>query len=327
MGSKGGSSAPTESTVTQTNLPEYAEPFYRDLLARVGYESAIPYETFTGQRLQYFTPAEQEAMTRFQQLGVAGTPQELETAGGIAAQIGQGSPYAETMLETTRRAQEVPGLADQAALQQYMSPYQQMVVDRQMEEARRQSEIMGQDIGLQAAGQGSLGGYREAIMQAERQRNLERQLGDIQATGSQAAFTQAQQALEQDRAAARAQAQLGQAAYGQLLSGGAQQLQAAGMLGDYAAQQQAQEMERLRAMQAAGQIQRELLQRGLDIGYADFLRQQAFPKEQLAFYSSMLQGVPVAPGTVSQAYGVTPTMTQQLLGSGIAGVGLYNALS
>ena len=327
MGSKGGSSAPTESTVTQTNLPEYAEPFYRDLLARVGYESAIPYETFTGQRLQYFTPAEQEAMTRFQQLGVAGTPQELETAGGIAAQIGQGSPYAETMLETTRRAQEVPGLSSQAAIEQYMSPYQQMVVDRQMAEARRQSEIMGQDIGLQAAGQGSLGGYREAIMQSERQRNLERQLGDIQATGSQAAFTQAQQALEQDRAAARAQAQLGQAAYGQLLSGGAQQLQAAGMLGDYAAQQQAQEMERLRALQASGQIQRELLQRGLDIGYADFLRQQAFPKEQLAFYSSMLQGVPVAPGTVSQAYGVTPTMTQQLLGSGIAGVGLYNALS
>ena len=327
MGSKGGSSAPTESTVTQTNLPEYAEPFYRDLLARVGYESAIPYETFTGQRLQYFTPAEQEAMTRFQQLGVAGTPQELETAGGIAAQIGQGSPYAETMLETTRRAQEVPGLSSQAAIEQYMSPYQQMVVDRQMAEARRQSEIMGQDIGLQAAGQGSLGGYREAIMQAERQRNLERQLGDIQATGSQQAFTQAQQALQQDRAAAQAQAQLGQAAYSQLLSGGAQQLQAAGMLGDYAAQQQAQEMERLRALQASGQIQRELLQRGLDIGYADFLRQQAFPKEQLAFYSSMLQGVPVAPGTVSQAYGVTPTMTQQLLGSGIAGVGLYNALS
>lgn len=354
MGSKGGSSAPTESTVTQTNLPEYAEPFYRDLLARVGYESAIPYETFTGQRLQYFTPAEQEAMTRFQQLGVAGTPQELQTAGGIAAKIGEGSPYAETMLETTRRAQEMPeyasqyqggSMADPSLMQAYMSPYQQAVVDREKQEAIRQSQIMGQDISLQAAGQGSLGGYREAIMQAERQRNLGSLLGDIQTSGSQRAFESAQQALAQDRASmqfgeqarraaqqmnleqAQAAANLGQSAYGQLLSGGAQQLQAAGMLGDYAAQQQAQEMERLRAMQASGQIQRELLQRGLDIGYADFLRQQAFPKEQLAFYSSMLQGVPVAPGTVSQAYGVTPTMTQQLLGSGIAGVGLYNALS
>ena len=38
----GGGGGPTESTVTQTNLPEYAEPYYRDLLARTGYESAVP---------------------------------------------------------------------------------------------------------------------------------------------------------------------------------------------------------------------------------------------------------------------------------------------
>jgi hypothetical protein len=379
MGSKGGGSAPTESTVTQTNLPEYAEPFYRDLLARVGYESAIPYETYQGSRLQYFSPAEQEAMRRFEQLGVSGTPDELMAAGDIAAQVGTGNPYAETMLEVTRRAQEMPGYASQfqqgnvytgydprAAttqnLQAYMSPYQQLVVDREKQEAMRQSQIMGQNIGLQAAGTGSLGGYREAIMQAERQRNLEDQLGDIQTAGSQRAFEMArsgfdayQQARQQAaqmglsaqqqeqagriaeeqarRAAvqmnlgqAQTAAQLGQSAYAQLLGGEQQRLAAAGMLGDFTAQRQAQEMERLRAMQAAGQIQRELLQRGLDIGYADFLRQQAFPKEQLAFYSSMLQGIPIAPGTVSQSYGVGPSTTQQLLGSGIAGVGLYNAL-
>lgn len=128
--------------------------------------------------------------------------------------------------------------------------------------------------------------------------------------------------LEQARAAAT----LGQQAYGQVLSGDQQRLAAAGLLGDFAQQRQGMEMERLRAMQTAGQIQRELAQRGLDIGYADFLRQQAYPKEQLSFYSSMLQGIPIAPGQVSQAYGVTPSMTQQLLGSGIAGVGLYNAL-
>lgn len=379
MGSKGGGSAPTESTVTQTNLPEYAEPFYRDLLERVGYESAVPYETYQGSRLKYFSPAEQEAMRRFEQLGVSGTPDELMAAGDIAAQIGTGNPYAETMLEVTRRAQEMPGYASQfqqgnvytgydprAAttqnLQAYMSPYQQLVVDREKQEAMRQSQIMGQNIGLQAAGTGSLGGYREAIMQAERQRNLEDQLGDIQTAGSQRAFEMArsgfdayQQARQQAaqmglsaqqqeqagriaeeqarRAAvqmnlgqAQTAAQLGQSAYAQLLGGDQQRLAAAGMLGDFTAQRQAQEMERLRAMQAAGQIQRELLQRGLDIGYADFLRQQAFPKEQLAFYSSMLQGIPIAPGTVSQSYGVGPSTTQQLLGSGIAGVGLYNAL-
>ena len=435
MGSKGGgSSAPTETTVTQTSLPEFAEPFYRDLLARVGYESAVPYETYPGKRLEYFSPAEQEAMRRFEQLGVSGTPDELLAAGDIAAQVGQGSPYVSTMLEVTKRAQEQPvyssgftardvysgyaptdvtggymagqrqvgydpgTLTDTAQIQRYMSPYQQLVVDREKEEARRQSQIMGQEMGLQAAGIGSLGGYREAIMQAERQRNLEDQLGDIQARGSQQAFQQAISGFEADRAGrsqlesfaqqqqaaneaarraqaeiglsaygasqqarqqaarlgldaaqieqagriaaeqarrqaeamnleqARAAAQLGQSAYAQTLAGGQQQLAAAGMMGDFVAQRQAQEMERLRAMQTAGQIQRELLQRGLDIGYTDFLRQQAFPKEQLAFYSSMLQGLPIAPGQISQSYGVTPSTTQQLLGAGIAGVGLYNAL-
>lgn len=341
MGKGGGGGGATESTVTQTNLPEYAEPFYRDLLARVGYESSIPYEPYQGSRLQYFSPAEQEAMRRFEQLGVSGTPDELMAAGDIAAQVGTGNPYAETMLETTKRAQEMPGYGYRSVtgsvLEDYMSPYQQMVVDRQKEEAMRQSQIMGQNIGLQAAGQGSLGGYREAIMQSERQRNLEDQLGDIQAAGSQQAYEQGRAAFEADEArrAAAAQmnlgqaetaARLGQQAYSQLLAGEGQRLQAAGMLGDFTAQRQAQEMERLRAMQAAGQIQRELQQRGLDIGYADFLRQQAFPKEQLAFYSSMLQGVPVTPGSIQQSYGVGPSTTQQLLGSGIAGVGLYNAL-
>lgn len=374
----GGSSGPTESTVTQTNLPEYAEPFYRDLLARVGYESATPYETYQGQRLGYFTPAEQEAMRRFEQLGVSGTPPELDAAGAVAAQVGTGNPYADTMLEVTRRAQEMPGYAStfrqgnvytgfdpRAAttprLKEYMSPYQQLVVDREKDEARRQSEIMEQDIGLRSAQVGGLGGYREAIMQAERQRNLEDQMGDIQTAGSQRAFdaaTQSFNAYQQARQAAgqmglsaqqqeqagriaeeearrtahqmnlgqaRTAAQLGQSAYSQLLGGDQQRLAAAGMLGDFVQQRQAMEMERLRAMQASGEIQRQLQQRGLDIGYMDFLRQQAFPKEQLSFYSSMLQGIPIAPGQVSQAYGITPSATQQLLGAGIGGVGLYNA--
>lgn len=53
MSKGGGGGGPSESTVVQTNLPEYAEPFYRDLLARVGYESAIPYESYPGKRLEF----------------------------------------------------------------------------------------------------------------------------------------------------------------------------------------------------------------------------------------------------------------------------------
>ena len=54
--SGGGGGGPTHTTseVTQSQLPAYAEPYYKDLLARTGYESAVPYTPFPGQRLSYF---------------------------------------------------------------------------------------------------------------------------------------------------------------------------------------------------------------------------------------------------------------------------------
>jgi len=84
--------------------------------------------------------------------------------------------------------------------QRYMNPFQQMVTDIEKREATRSSDIMGKGIGDAATQQGGLGGYREAIVQAERERNLGQQLGDIQARGSRDAFAQAQDQFERDRA-------------------------------------------------------------------------------------------------------------------------------
>ena len=308
-GGGGGGSAPqyTGSTVTQQNLPEYAEPYYRDLLTRTGFETAVPYQTYQGPRLEYFTPAEQEAMSRIQQLGVSGTTPELTRAGQTVStltEFGTG-PEAAGLID--------PGsLSDAETLQSYMSPYMQAVVDTRKREATRQADIASQDLSLAAAGQGSLGGYREAIQQAELDRNLMQQLDDIQATGSQAAYEQAVAGFEADRAAR-------QSAYDRLMTG-------AGTLGDFASQRQLEELSRLNALREAGAQERALLQAGLDIGYQDFIRQQAFPREQLAFYSQMLQGTPIAPGTVQAQYGSGPTTAQQMLGTGIGAVGLYNAL-
>jgi hypothetical protein len=80
-----------------------------------------------------------------------------------------------------------PGTADA-----YMSPYMQNVVEMQKREAARQSGIQGTQQQAQAAQAGAFGGGRDAIMRAERERNLAQQMGDIQATGSQAAYQQAQ---------------------------------------------------------------------------------------------------------------------------------------
>jgi hypothetical protein len=107
----------------------------------------------------------------------------------------------------------------------------------------------------------------------------------------------------------------------------AQQLDAARLLGTLGGQDQQMAFERLRNLQAAGQIQRDLSQRGFDTGYQDFLRQQAFPREQLSFMSNILRGLPIAPGQTSATFGAQPSGYQQALGAGIGGVGLYRALT
>lgn len=85
--------------------------------------------------------------------------------------------------------------------QQYMSPFQQNVVDVQKREAVRDAQKgqLVQDLG--AARQGTYGGSRQLLAGLERERNLGTQLGDIQARGSQSAYENAQAQFERDRAA------------------------------------------------------------------------------------------------------------------------------
>ena len=588
-------SGPQEVVQTTSNLPEYAKPYFEEMLGRTVAETTRPYELFPGQRLADFTEYEQLGQQGILDLAEAGTPLQniaasdiaqqvgyqdvgagLDIAGqfqpqqlqsqyqagaidpnyvagtlgqgfqagqrGVGYQAGQFDPgyQAGTLAQGYRAGQFDPGyiarelgqdytardlqsqyqgqldtgpgfqagtLADAATLESYMNPYQQLVTDIEKREAKRASDTQAAEISQQAALAGGLGGYREGILQSERERNLAQQLGDIQARGGQAAFDQAQKAFEADRAARLQEAQFGlqtgteqqkalqqaeqfrQAAFGtteqarQAQQGMAidafqagetarqqaaqlglsaqqqadaaqraqqelttqafqvgesakqqaaqlgltaqqqedaaqraqenfaqqqfqqneqlrlaqqqedraafqageaarqeaarlglsaqeieersaqaenqarldaqkfnvqaqetaarlglaglgadqaarsQQLEAARVLGTLGGQEQALALERLQNLQAAGQIQRELTQRGLDIGYGDFLRQQAFPREQLSFFSNLLRGLPIAPGQTQAVYGAEPSAYQQALGAGIGGVGLYKALA
>lgn len=90
---------------------------------------------------------------------------------------------------------------------QYMSPYMRNVVERQQQDAARQSAIAGQMQGAQAARSGAFGGSGDYLMRGQMAGNLARQKGDIFAQGQQAAFTQGQQQFNQEQAA-RMQANL-----------------------------------------------------------------------------------------------------------------------
>jgi len=130
------------------------------------------------------------------------TPGQYDTAANIGQTAGLG------LLNTAGQAQGLQNLGLQAVqqgrqyaqditnpyrTQAFMSPYMQNVVDIQQREARRASDIAAQAQKGQAVQSGSFGGSRQGVVEAERQRNLVTQLGDIQAQGLQSAFQNAQQ--------------------------------------------------------------------------------------------------------------------------------------
>ena len=110
------------------------------------------------------------------------------------------------------------------------------------------------------------------------------------------------------------------------------QLQALGFSSEQAQQlvnagsmERAAEIQNAQLLESIGKSQRGLEQEGLDIDYQDFLRQQAFPEQQLQFMSSILRGVPVQPSVTQTAYAPFNPM-QQLAGAGLAGIGLYRGM-
>lgn len=347
---KGSSSPSTQrSEVVQSNLPEYARPYYEDLLGRTTYESTRPYTPYPGQRMAYFDPYESLAQEGTAQLGLQGAPSQIGSATDIATQVGyqptgQGIDIARQYQPQRQSTSYYGGsVADPSTVRAYMNPYQQNVTDIQKRAAVRQSRIQGNEIAGQAAQAGGLGGYREAIMQAERQRNLNQSLDDMQAQGNLAGYQQAMQGIEADRrsrmdedtrrmqarqqnaALMQQRSQLGLAGLGQDMAMRDQSLRAAGMLSDLGKADQSMALERLGALGGVGEIRRGMAQRSMDTGYEDYLRQRSYPYQQLNLFSQMLQGLPVTPEQTRSIYG-GPSAAQQALGAGIGGLGLYRSL-
>jgi hypothetical protein len=313
----GGRSAPppqpTQQTVNQTNLPEYARPYFENIMQRAQAESYRPYTPYGGERIAGFTPgqvAAQQETFGMQTPGQFGVGTGMTGAGGIGA-LGLGA-------QASGAGQQYMGMATSPAAQQaFMSPYMQNVVDVQKQEAIRDAQkgLLGQN--LAAARQGTYGGARQTLAQTERERGLQSQLAQIQAAGSQKAFEAAQQAQQFG-------SQLGLQGLQTGIQGFGQAIQAGQTLGQLGAQQQQTDLARIQAQAAAGAEQQALQQQRLDTAYADFLRQRDYPMEQLGYYSNLLRGIPVQLGSTQTTYAQPPSMISQVGGLGLAGLGLYN---
>lgn len=325
---KGGGSQPSTQTVQQTNLPEYAEPYFRRLLDRTEAQSQTQYTPFQGQRIAQTPQDITSAYNLTRQVagqGIAGLPQ---AAGVVSGNIQAGQQIAQQAGQPFQFS--APGQFTAQTAQQYMSPYMQAVVDVQSRAARQAAQEQRAGRAAQAVQAGAFGGSRQAVQEAIADRELQNQLANIQATGTQQAFQQASQQFGQDRAALMAQEQAQAAANQQAQQA---QLQALGFTSQQAQQMvglgetgRAADIQGAQLLETIGKSQQAREQEALDMAYQDFIRQQAYPEQQLQMYSSILRGVPVQPGITTTAY--TPyNPLQQALGAGLGAIGLYRGLT
>lgn len=281
---------PTQTIQQQVGFAPQIAPYAEGVLGGAAAAVATPYQSYadwarkqglTGDQVAQFTDLQKQAFT-----GAAGLGQD---------------PYSQ---QAAQGLQSLAGQTfDQNTAQQYMNPYMQSVVDIQKREAARQSGIQGTQQQAGATQAGALGGSRDAIMRAERERNLGTQMNDIQAQGSQAAFTNAQNQFNTQR-------QMGLQGYSALGSQGqnlyGQTTGNIGLQGQYGGQQQQQ------------------VQNLMNVGQQNYAAEQNYPYKQIGFMSDIVRGAPMS-GLGSTMYSAQPSTLNQVAGLATAGAGLYGA--
>jgi len=313
-GGGGSPPPPAQQTVTNTSIPEYARPYVESMLGKTEALTDInqnPYQAYGGQRISPFNTNQQQAFQNTLNQQTAG---QLGTGTAMAGVSGLGSIGTANQLGQVGQ-QYANQATNPNATQAYMSPYMQNVLDVQKNEAVRDAQMRNIGANLGSARQGTYGGARQLLGEQERNRNLQQGLANIQATGTQNAFQDAQRSQQFG-------ANLGlQGLQGQL-AGYGQAGQMAGTLGQLGAAQFGQEQAINQGIQNVGNIQQAQAQQGLDLAYQDFLKQRNYPYQQLAFMSDMTRGIPLSQ-SAQQVYTAPPSQISQLGGLGMSALGIY----
>ena len=244
----GGAAPPTPTaplgTSTETNISSWAGPYVGDMLSKTSALTNAPYQAWTGPLSAGYSPLQQKTFTGLESLSFPGQLGQSFT--------GTGAPTLPTA-STTGPTQTVGGPTGIAA--NYMNPYLNAVLQPQLEELRRQSQISEMGSAAKFAQAGGYGGGREAIMRAEGQRNLLGEMNKAIGTGYASAYDKALQQFNTEQGQARTLAEM---------------------------------------MAGAGATQRGIEQEGITEARKQFETEQLKPYTDLRFQKEMLSGLPVA---------------------------------
>lgn len=251
-------------TGMESSLSNWAGPYVTNMLGQGQALAQMPYQPYMGPLTAGESNLQSQAFSGLANLAMPDMSSMSYTPGSFTT----------------------PGTAEQ-----FMSPFMSDALEPQIAEARRQAELQRIMNAGRLTKAGAFGGSRQAIMEAEGDRNLLRNLADITGRGYETAFQQGRDQFNTEEA--RRMAATGQAQqYG---------LQALG------------------AQLGAGGMQRDIEREGIAADMAQFEQERDFPYRQVQYMQSLLQGLPLA----TQSYGyIEPSQLTQLLSSagGITGL-------
>ena len=276
--------------ITTTEIPTELKPYYTDILSKA--------QALYNKRVEEgFKPYEGPTIAQF-------TPEQEATFAGIAGLQGQVAPkFAEAEQLTRDAAAQITG----EQIQEAMSPYQQAVTDIEKRESQKAFEqnVLPKLRAAQVA-QGSFGGTRGTLLEAQAIADQQRALADIQAKGSAAAFKDARAALEAERT------RMGQGAT---------------QLANIAPTALKTGLAELGAQQTVGETKQRQAQTALDEAYRQFLQEKQEPYEAMQKYQAVVTGAPLTTTQFAPPPAPGPTLGQTLIGGLGTAAGLYGAFT
>lgn len=251
-----GVTAPTAGGTNTQGLADWAAPYVTGYLGEAQALGQQPYQAYQGPLTAGASGLQQNV---FQGLGSLQFPSQLGQS--FSSTSAYQPPNVATMGAGTTGAGTTPtGPTGIAA--NYMNPYLQSVLTPQLQELRRQNDITQQTTNAGLTKQGAFGGGRQAIMNAQNNADLMREMNKTVGTGYANAYDKATQQFNTEQGQAKT-------------------------LADLMAQQ--------------GGVQRGIESEGVAADLAEFNQQRQYPYQQVQFQRDMISGLPMSSVTNTPA--------------------------
>ena len=261
-----GETLPTGSTNTQ-GLADWAAPYITNYLGKAQALSETPYQTYQGPLTAGASNLQNKVFS-----GLA----------GLTFPSNMGQSFSSTGAYQLPDPNAAPGAAPAGPTgiaANYMNPYLQNVLTPQLDELRRQNEITNAATNAKMTQAGGFGGGRQAIMNAENNRNLMMEQNKTVGQGYSNAY---------DKAMAQFNTEQGQS------------------------------KDLVNLMSTQGGIERGIESEGVAADKEEFEKQRQYPFQQVQFQRDMISGLPTGSvtNTPGQLSGVGSLLTA--LGGGAA---------